>query len=290
MEKQAVGRVGHLLDLFKLRFKHGDLRGGEVQRRLAALVGLRTALDRGELELHFQPLVGIRTGEVTCFETLLRWQHPGRGMISPAEFIPVAEETGLIMRMGEWALRTACEEAARWPDAIRVAVNLSPVQFRNPGLVQAVANALEEARLDAGRLELEITESVLLQDDHTNFAVLHELSRLGVRIALDDFGTGFSSLAYLLRFPIDKIKIDRSFVTGLPDRRESKAVIRAVVSMSRSLGISVTAEGVETAGQLKALRHLGCNDAQGYLLSRPVPAAEVPALIGQTPWAEGSAA
>ncbi|KAA2213605.1 sensor domain-containing protein [Teichococcus oryzae] len=261
-----------------------------VRRKQELRVGLRTALDRGELELHFQPLVGIWTGEVTCFETLLRWQHPGRGMISPAEFIPVAEETGLIMRMGEWALRTACKEAARWPDAIRVAVNLSPVQFRNPGLVQAVANALEEARLDAGRLELEITESVLLQDDHTNFAVLHELSRLGVRIALDDFGTGFSSLAYLLRFPIDKIKIDRSFVTGLPDRRESKAVIRAVVSMSRSLGISVTAEGVETAGQLKALRQLGCNDAQGYLLSRPVPAAEVLALIGQPPWAEGSAA
>lgn len=250
-----------------------------VRRKQALRIGLRTALDRGELELHFQPLVGIQTGAVTGVETLLRWNHPEMGRISPAEFIPVAEETGLIMRMGEWALRSACREATRWPDGMRVAVNLSPVQFRNPGLLQAVTTALAETGTNANRLELEITESVLLQDDETNFAILHELSQLGVRIALDDFGTGFSSLAYLLRFPIDKIKIDRSFVMGLPDRRESKAVIQAVVSMSRNLGISVTAEGVETAEQLEALRCLGCSDAQGYLFSRPVPAAEVMGLI-----------
>ena len=252
-----------------------------VQRKQELRAGLRTALDRDELALDFQPLVGIRVNEVTCFEALLRWKHPVHGMITPTEFIPVAEETGLIMRMGEWALRSACCEAAHWPQTIRVAVNLSPVQFRNPGLMQVVTGALSYSGLDAGRLELEITESVLLQDDQTNFATLWELRQLGVRIALDDFGTGFSSLSYLLRFPFDKIKIDRSFVTGLPDRTESKAVIRAVVSMSRSLGISVTAEGVETAGQLDALRRLGCNDVQGYLFSRPVPAAEVAALINR---------
>lgn len=250
-----------------------------VRRKQELRIGLRTALDRGELELHFQPLVEIGTGEVTCLESLLRWRHPDQGMISPTEFIPVAEETGLIMQMGEWALRTACREAARWPDAVHVAVNLSPVQFRNPGLPQVVAGALAASGLAAGRLELEITESVLLQEDQASLTILRELSRQGVRIALDDFGTGFSSLAYLLRFPIDKIKIDQSFVTGLPDRRESEAVIRAVISMSRSLGISVTAEGVETAEQLEALHRLGCDDVQGYLISRPVPAADVMALI-----------
>ncbi|MCR0984926.1 PAS domain S-box protein [Roseomonas populi] len=258
-----------------------------VHRKQRLRVGLRTALDRGELDLHFQPLVEIRTGEVTCLEALLRWRHPDWGMISPAEFIPVAEEAGQIMRMGEWALRTACWEASRWPDAVRVAVNLSPVQFRNPGLVQVVAGALADSGLATGRLELEITESILLQEDQSNLTILRELSRLGVRIALDDFGTGFSSLAYLLRFPFDKIKIDRSFVTGLPARKEAKAVIRAVVSMSRSLGLSVTAEGVETAEQLDALRQLGCQDAQGYLFSRPVPAAEVGALIDKLRRSDG---
>ncbi|EHM00471.1 PAS domain S-box protein [Acetobacteraceae bacterium AT-5844] len=251
----------------------------EVRRKQELRIGLRSALEHGELELHFQPLVGIEAGEVTCFEALLRWRHPEHGMISPAEFVPIAEETGMIVPMGEWVLRTACHEAARWPQPIRVAVNLSPIQFRNPGLLRAMTSALAESGLEAGRLELEITESVLLNDDQPNHEVLHELSRLGTRIVLDDFGTGFSSLSYVLRFPIDKIKIDRSFVTGLPDRRESEAVISAVVSMSRSLGISVTAEGVETAGQLEALRRLGCNDAQGYLFSRPVRAAEVAALV-----------
>jgi diguanylate cyclase (GGDEF)-like protein/PAS domain S-box-containing protein len=252
-----------------------------VHRRQELRLGLRTALERNELQLHFQPLVALRAGEVNCFEALLRWQHPVRGMISPAEFIPVAEETGLIIRLGEWVLRAACEEAMRWPDDIRIAVNLSPAQVRNPGLLQLVAEVLAESGLPACRLELEITESALLQDDQANLAVLRELSALGVRIALDDFGTGFSALGYLLQFPFDKIKIDRSFVLGLPGRRESKAIIRAVVSMSRSLGISVAAEGVETVGQLSALRRLGCSEAQGYLFSRPVPAAAVLGLIAK---------
>jgi diguanylate cyclase (GGDEF)-like protein/PAS domain S-box-containing protein len=251
----------------------------QVRRRQELRAGLRTALDRGELDLHFQPLVRIQTGEVRCFEALLRWQPPSWGAISPAEFIPAAEETGLIMRIGEWALRTACGEAVRWPPFIRVAVNLSPVQFRSPDLLQVVAGALAASSLAPGRLELEITESVLLQDDQASLVILQELRRLGVRIALDDFGTGFSSLGYLLRFPFDKIKIDRSFVSGLPNRRESEAIIRAVVSMSQSLGISVTAEGVETAEQLDALRRLGCDDAQGYLYSQPLPAAELTTLI-----------
>ncbi|HEY8612908.1 MAG TPA: PAS domain S-box protein [Roseomonas sp.] len=250
-----------------------------VRRKQELKAGLHAALDRGELELHFQPLVGFDRCEVTCFEALLRWHHPVLGPISPTEFIPLAEESGLIMRMGEWALRTACREAARWPRAIRVAVNLSPVQFRTPGLLQAVADALAKSGLAASRLELEITESVLLQDDEVNLQILRDLRGLGVRVALDDFGTGFSSLGYLLRFPFDKIKIDRSFVQGLPDREEAKAIISAIIGMGRGLGISVTAEGVETAGQFITLRGKGCSEAQGYLFSAPVPAAEVPALL-----------
>jgi diguanylate cyclase (GGDEF)-like protein/PAS domain S-box-containing protein len=256
-----------------------DSMSEAVRREQQLRIGLRTALARGELELHYQPTVGIRTGELTCLEALLRWRHPDRGMISPAEFIPLAEETGRIVQIGEWALRTACREAARWPDAVRVAVNLSPVQFRNPGLLQAVAGALEDSGLPAARLELEITESLLLEDDPNNLKILRKLSELGARIAMDDFGSGFSSLAYLLRFPFDKIKIDRSFVVGLPDRMEAEAVIRALVSMSRSLSISVTAEGIETQEQLGALRRLGCDDGQGYLISRPVQSTDVMALI-----------
>jgi diguanylate cyclase (GGDEF)-like protein/PAS domain S-box-containing protein len=253
----------------------------QIRRDQALRSGLRTALEREELDLHFQPLVGISQPGVTCLEALLRWRHPLRGMVPPSEFIPAAEESGLITRIGAWALRTACHEAARWPWPIPVAVNLSPVQFRHPGLVQMVADALAEAGLAAGRLELEITESALLQDDQASLSILRELGGLGVRLALDDFGTGFSSLGYLLRFPFHKIKIDRSFVAGLPEGRESKAVIRAVVSMGRSLGIAVTAEGVETAEQLAVLRRLGCDDAQGYLFSRPLPAASLAPLIGR---------
>ncbi|MBL6457159.1 EAL domain-containing protein [Belnapia sp. T6] len=259
-----------------------------VQRRQALKTALRAALERGELALQFQPLVALDSDAVTCCEALMRWRHPELGPVSPAEFIPIAEETGAIIRIGEWALRTACRAATTWPASVRVAVNLSPVQFRNPGLVQAVRRALAEAGLAPGRLELEITESVLLRDDEANLAVLRELRALGVRIVLDDFGTGFSSLGYLLRFPFDKMKLDRAFVAGLPDREQSIAIVRAVLGLGRSLGIPVAAEGVETGRQLDALRGYGCEEVQGYLFSRPVPSAALD--FGRAKWADAVAA
>ena len=244
-------------------------------------VGLRTALAGDDLELHFQPLVATDSNEITCCEALMRWRHPARGLVYPADFILTAEETGLIVPMGEWALRTACREAVQWPHSIRVAVNLSPVQFRNPGLLRAVTGALEDSGLAADRLELEITESVLLQDDEANLAILRALRALGVRIVMDDFGTGYSSLGYLLRFPFDKLKIDRSFVVGLPHRKESDAIVRAIIGMGQNLAIPVTAEGVETIGQLEALRSRGCSEVQGFLFSRPVPAAEISPFLSR---------
>ncbi|MBP0444222.1 EAL domain-containing protein [Roseomonas sp. SSH11] len=250
-----------------------------VRRKQELKLGLRLACERDELELRFQPFVSIEHGHVTGFEALMRWRHPTLGMVSPAEFIPVAEESGLITRMGEWALRAACREASRWPEGLRVAVNLSPVQFRKPGLVRAVTVALEESGLAPGRLELEITESVLLGEEEANLQILQELRALGLRIALDDFGTGFSSLGYLLRFPFDKIKIDRAFVQGLPDREDAKAIVSAIARMGQGLGISITAEGVETAGQYASLKLKGCNEAQGFLFSPPVPAQEVGGLL-----------
>jgi EAL domain-containing protein (putative c-di-GMP-specific phosphodiesterase class I) len=218
---------------------------------------------------------------VTCFEALLRWHHPVLGSVSPAEFIPVAEETGLIVPMGEWALHVACHEPVSWPLPIRVAVNLSPVQFRSPGLLQAVQNALGKSGLPADRLELEITEAVMMQDDEAISAILHQLRALGVRIALDDFGTGYSSLGYLLRLPFDKIKIDRSFVAGLPDKEQSKAIVRAVIGIGQALDIAIAAEGVENGDQADALCSKGCQEAQGFLFSHPVPAMDVTGTIAR---------
>jgi diguanylate cyclase (GGDEF)-like protein len=260
-------------------FEHGMEKAVRTKQELKA--ELRGALGRDRLDLDFQPMIGLRAGGVACFEALLRWRHSVRGLVSPEEFVPVAEETGLIVPIGEWALRAACREAACWPLPIRVAVNLSPVQFRDPGLLRAVRGALQESGLAAERLELEITESVFLKNDGTNLAVLQELRSLGARIALDDFGTGYSSLGYLLRFPFNKIKLDRSFIVGLPDRAESRVIANAVATIGRSLGITIAAEGVETAGQLDALRSMGFDEAQGHLFSRPVPTADVATLIGQ---------
>ncbi|CAO3436567.1 EAL domain-containing protein [Azospirillum endophyticum] len=244
-------------------------------------LGLHEALRRGEFELHYQPLVGAGDGHVRGFEALIRWRRPGRGLIGPADFIPVAEETGLIGPIGEWALRAACREATRWPDGIGVSVNVSSVQFRGRGLVESVRQALAETGLVPGRLELEITESVLLQDDDTNLGTLRALRALGARIVMDDFGTGYSALGYLCRFRFDKVKIDRSFVANLPDCDGSTAVVQAVAGMGRTLGVVITAEGVEEQTQFDAVRNLGCQEVQGYLFSRPVPAAEVPALIAR---------
>ena len=209
----------------------------------------------------------------------MRWRHPVKGMISPAEFIPVAEDIGLIVQLGEWTLRKACAEAAKWPVDIRIAVNLSPVQFRSRGLVQAVMSALARSGLAPQRLELEITESVLLAETDSNIATLHQLRALGVRISMDDFGTGHSSLSYLRTFPFDKIKIDRSFVREIADRPDCVAIVRAISGLGRSLGIATTAEGVETAEQLERLRIEGCTEVQGFLFSAARPAAELSDLL-----------
>jgi EAL domain-containing protein (putative c-di-GMP-specific phosphodiesterase class I) len=240
---------------------------------------IRKAFANGEFELFYQPLVNLQANAVSGFEALLRWLHPERGMIAPIEFIPLAEEIGLIVPLGEWVLRNACVEAMRWPAPLKVAVNLSPAQFRSRGLVQAVLTALAYSRLPANRLELEITESVLLGETEANLAMLHQLRGVGVRISMDDFGTGYSSLSYLRSFPFDKIKIDRSFVKELAQRPDCVAIIRAVAGLGISLGIATTAEGVETPEQLERVRAEGCTEVQGYLFSPPRPAADLGGLI-----------
>jgi EAL domain-containing protein (putative c-di-GMP-specific phosphodiesterase class I) len=247
-------------------------RNAQARRRLEN--DLREALTRGEFELFYQPLVGAQSGKITTCEALLRWRHPERGMVSPAEFIPVAEEMGLIVRLGAWVLEEACREATRWPDHIKVAVNLSPVQFKAPHLVATVSRTLAASGLRPERLELEITESVLLDGDDATRAALYELRALGVLTALDDFGTGYSSLSYLGKFPFDKLKIDRCFVAALTHDEGSRAIVRAIVAMATSLGMRITAEGVEGEEQAALLRAMGCTEVQGFLYSRPRPAAE----------------
>ncbi len=250
-----------------------------MQARRALELDLRKAVVNGEFEVYYQPIVDIKTGQIKSCEALLRWHHPERGMIAPMEFIPVAEETGLIVPIGEWVLRQACAEAARWPKPIVLAVNLSPAQFKSRALVQTVIHALANSRLPADRLELEITELVLLQETDGAFAILHQLRDLGIKIAMDDFGTGYSSLGYLRSFPFDKIKIDQSFIRDLPAKEGSVAIVRAVVGLSSSLGITSTAEGVETKEQLASLTSEGCNEFQGFLYSKPRPAGEIQQLL-----------
>jgi diguanylate cyclase (GGDEF)-like protein len=252
-----------------------------AQARHELELDLRGALAARQFEVHYQPLVSVKNRVVTGFEALLRWRHPVRGMVSPAEFIPLAEQLGLIGAIGEWVLRTACAEAATWPAPVRVAVNLSPEQFvgtQGAGLAATVAGILAETGLDGARLELEITESVRLQEDAATLGTLHALRRLGARISLDDFGTGYSSLSYLSGFPFDKIKIDQSFVRAMPSQ-EASAIVRAVASLGASLGITTVAEGVETQAQLIALVAESCDEMQGYLFSKPRPACDVPGLI-----------
>lgn len=251
-----------------------------AQLRRAAQIDLRHAFGAGEFELFYQPLIDIATGQVSGFEALLRWRHPERGLIPPDRFIPLAEEIGLIVPLGEWVLEQACRQAASWADGLKVAVNLSPVQFGSAGLVAAVATALANSGLDAARLELEVTESVMLRDTEATLATLHRMKQLGVAIALDDFGTGYSSLSYLQRFPFDKVKIDKTFIQNLGSGTASTAIIRAVTDLCVALGMSTTAEGVETREQYRAVQALGCTQAQGYLFSRPCPAGELPLLLG----------
>ncbi len=250
-----------------------------IQARRSLELDLRKAFVAGEFELFYQPLVNLGSNAVTGFEALLRWHHPERGMISPAEFIPLAEEIGLIVPLGEWVLRQACSQAATWPGEIKVAVNLSPAQFRSRGVVQAVMSALAHSRLAPERLELEITETVLLGETDANLATLHRLREIGARISMDDFGTGYSSLSYLRSFPFDKIKIDRSFVRELAERPDCVAIVRAVTGLGASLGIATTAEGVETREQLERLRREGCTEVQGFLFSPPRPAGEIACLM-----------
>jgi EAL domain-containing protein (putative c-di-GMP-specific phosphodiesterase class I) len=248
---------------------------------LPLLLSGRQALSDGGFEIHYQPLVDLRSDRVTGCEALARWRHPERGMISPAEFIPVAEETGLINAVGGLMLRRACTDAAQWPDDVHVAVNLSPLQFRVGNLLSLVIDTLKQSGLPARRLELEITETLLLEKSSEVLATLHALRALGVRISMDDFGTGYSSLSYLRSFPFDKIKIDRSFVSELATRDDSMAIVRAVTGLGKSLGIVTTAEGVETDAQFDLLRREGCTQAQGYLFSRPRPAADVENMLIQ---------
>jgi diguanylate cyclase (GGDEF)-like protein len=261
-----------------VRFFQPEMDASIRQRRLLES-DLRHAVARGEFEIHYQPVVNLAVGRVSAFEALLRWQHPIRGHVLPAEFIPIAEETGLIIEIGTWVLRTACLEATTWPADIRIAVNLSPVQFRSGDLVAVVRAALDASGLRPDRLELEITESVLLRDNADSLNALHQLGAMGVTVALDDFGTGYSSLSYLRRFPFSKIKIDQSFVRDLPYNREAASIVRAVAGLSNSLSIRTTAEGVETQEQLDKLREEGCTEFQGYFFSRPRPARELPSLI-----------
>ncbi|HEV7636790.1 MAG TPA: EAL domain-containing protein, partial [Bradyrhizobium sp.] len=251
----------------------------QAQKRRDLEVDLRRAFANCEFELHYQPLVDIAADRISGFESLLRWRHPEKGMISPADFIPVAEDIGLIVSLGEWVLREACSEAAKWPADIKVAVNLSPVQFRSKNLVQVVISALAHSGLSPLRLELEITESLFLAETEANLAILHQLRELGVGISMDDFGTGYSSLSYLRSFPFDKIKIDQSFVRGLGGNRDAQAIVRSIVSLGVGLGVTITAEGVETEAELRCLRAEGCHEGQGFLFSAARPNAEIVELL-----------
>ena len=250
-----------------------------AQSRRRVETDLRNALQNELLQPWYQPLVDLSTGRITGFEALVRWPDPERGMISPAEFIPVAEETGLINAVGSLMLRRACTDAAQWPDDVRVAVNLSPLQFRVGNLLSLVMESLKQSSLPARRLELEITETLLLEKSEQVLATLHALRALGVRIALDDFGTGYSSLSYLRSFPFDKIKMDRAFVREVDANRDAQAIIRSIVSLGMGLGVTITAEGVETEAELSCLRAEGCHEGQGFLFSRARPHAEIVALL-----------
>jgi diguanylate cyclase (GGDEF)-like protein len=261
------------------RFFEGGMET-EANLRRQLEQDLRTALGEEGFEVHYQPLVDLASDGIIGCEALLRWRHPLRGLVSPAEFIPLAEETGLIQQIGQWVLQTACTEAATWPSHVRLAVNVSPIQFKSQTLALNVATALADSGLDPRRLELEITEAVLIDDDDAALAILNQLRELGVHIALDDFGTGYSSLRYLQRFPFDKIKIDRSFVKELIDASGSSSIIRAVVDIAADRNMTTTAEGVETTGQRETVRALGCTHMQGYLFSAALPAGEIRIMLG----------
>lgn len=261
------------------RFFEQEMDQRMIERRTIELE-LRHALVNREFELHFQPLLNLKRNTVSCCEALIRWNHPTRGLMAPNSFITIAEETGLITRIGEWVIRTACDQAANWPDDINIAINISPVQFRCQNLIQVVANSLATSGLAPHRLEIEITEALLLDDTDQVLSVLKGLKRLGVRISMDDFGTGYSSLSYLQKFPFNKIKIDKAFVQNLSDEAGSDAIIRAIVGIAESLNMSTTAEGVETLRQKEIVTALGCVEMQGYLFARPQTADNIYQFFG----------
>ena len=263
------------------RFFEPDMNTRMKARRQLEM-DLRKAIVSEEFELHYQPLVDLQSNNVNAFEALLRWNHQTRGLIPPVEFIPIAEETGLIVPLGEWVLKTACEEAANWPDHIKIAINLSPAQLNNRHLLSKVTSALTNSGLSPHKLQLEITESVLLQNTLTTLSTLHELRKMGVQIALDDFGTGYSSLSYLRSFPFDKIKIDRSFIRDLSNGVEPFAIVNAVAGLARCLNMTSTAEGVETQQQMELLQSIGCTEMQGYLFSHARPAHEIRQFFTQS--------
>ncbi|HMC67908.1 MAG TPA: EAL domain-containing protein, partial [Mycobacteriales bacterium] len=254
-------------------------------RQMELTAAMRRALDRDEFVLHYQPIVDVMTGKVTSMEALARWRHPQLGLLRPKEFIPVAEESGLIVQLGSWVLREACRAAAAWPADMSLNVNLSGVQLENASVVDDVSSALRESGLEPSRLTLEITESVVMQHSDTNMRRLRKLRDLGVTLAIDDFGTGYSSLSYLRAFPVHELKIDRSFVAAMGGDADSLALVRTIVQLAGSLSLGVVAEGVETAAQYDALRAIGCDKIQGFYVSRPAPVGDAVAVVaGARPW------
>ncbi|CAO4136345.1 putative signaling protein [Methylorubrum extorquens] len=251
----------------------------QARRRLE--LDMRQALARREFLLHYQPQMNLENNRLTGCEALIRWRHPERGTVSPVDFIPLAEEIGLIVPIGEWVIRQACRDAAAWPAPLSVAVNVSPAQFKSERLVETILSALSTSGLPAKRLEVEITEGVLLQESEKTLQTLHRLRALGVRVSMDDFGTGYSSLSYLRSFPFDKIKIDRSFVKDLAAKPDGDAIIRAIAGLGKSLGMTTVAEGVETHDQMQRIRAEGCTDVQGYLISKPITADALLTLLGK---------
>ncbi len=261
-----------------LRYFEPEMDTRSQERRHLEL-DLRDAIQNSEFELFYQPMMDVATNSIVAFEALIRWNHPVNGRISPGAFMPVAEATGLITQIGEWVLAQACTDAMGWPPEVRLSVNVSPVQLARRGLAHAVMNALNASGLTAKRLDLEITEGVLLESTEQTLSILHQLRDLGVGVSMDDFGTGYSSISYLRRFPFDKIKIDQSFVRDLGQSEDAVAIIRAVISLGRSLGMRTTVEGVETPEQMQFVRSEGCDEIQGYLLSRPQPINELAQLL-----------
>jgi EAL domain-containing protein (putative c-di-GMP-specific phosphodiesterase class I) len=252
-----------------------------AQQRHQTETDLRLAIDNNEFELFYQPQFDLEENRICSFEALIRWNHPKRGVISPADFVPIAEETGLIVPIGNWVIRRACAEAAHWPANVRVAVNVSPIQFHRGALHETILLALADTGLAPNRFEVEITESVFLEGGEATLRLLHSLRALGVRVALDDFGTGYSSLSYLQSFPFDKLKIDRTFIQNLLTRDGASAIVRAITELAHALNMETTAEGVEETAQLMELRAHGCSSVQGFLFAEPMSAADVDRLFAE---------